>query len=147
MVVKITTALKSALDSDKLDSQLFCNLFKQWKLSKDEHGCYHFGKDSAYVTPLINGDKYILRHVHLVPVIDKDQLSLWKRRWSFRRRKTSNRVLIYVDDKKGNYLLIYILSEPDAHEAALMKTQQHRELMDGFAAVAEAFIEDGSILA
>ena len=50
MVVKITTALKSALDSDKLDSQLFCNLFKQWKLSKDEHGCYHFGKATLHPT-------------------------------------------------------------------------------------------------
>jgi mRNA interferase YafO len=147
MVVKTTAKLKSVLDSEKLDSQLFCNKFKQWKQSKDDHGSYHFGKDSAYVTPVINGDKYILRHVHLVPVIDQAQLSLWQKIWRFKGRKTSNRVLIYVKDRKGNFLLIYILSEPDAHEIALMKTQQHKELMEGFAAVAEAFIDDGSILA
>jgi mRNA interferase YafO len=148
MVVKITTALKSALDSEESDSsQFLCELFNQWKQAKDEYGSYHFDKDSAYITPIIKGDKYILRHVHLVPVIDKDQLSLWKRKWSYRSRKTSNRVLIYVDDKKGNYLLIYILSEPDAHEVALMKTQQHKELMEGFAAVAEAFIDNSFILA
>lgn len=147
MVVKTTAKLKSVLDSEKLDSQLFCSQFKQWKQSKDDHGSYHFGKDSAYVTPIINGDKYILRHVHLVPVIDQAQLSLWQKIWRFKGRKTSNRVLIYVKDRKGNFLLVYILSEPDAHEIALMKTQQHKELMEGFAAVAEAFIDDGSILA
>lgn len=147
MVVKTTAKLKSVLDNEKLDCRLFCNLFKQWKLSKDEHGCYHFGKDSAYFTPVINGDNYILRHVHLVPVIDKSQLYSWKKKFSFRSRKTSDRVLIYVDDKKGNFLLVYILSEPDAHEVARMKTQQHREIMESFAAIAEAFIDDGSIIA
>jgi mRNA interferase YafO len=147
MVVKTTAKLKSVLDNEKLDSQLLCKLFKQWKQAKDEHGSYHFGKDSAYVTPLINGDKYILRHVHLVPILDQNQLSLWQKIWRFKGRKTSDRVLIYVKDKKGNFLLIYILSEPDAHEVARMKTQQHREIMEGFAAVAEAFIDDGSIIA
>lgn len=146
MVVKITNALKSALETDKLDSQLFCDKFQQWK-SADEHSSYLFGKDSAYVTPAINGEKYILRHVHLVPVMDKNQLVSWKKKWSFKGRKTSNRVLIYVDDNKGNFLLIFILSEPDAHEVALMKNQEHRELMENFAAVAEAFIFDGSVLA
>jgi mRNA interferase YafO len=146
MVVRITAALKKVFDEEKLDSQFFCDQFKQWKKSANEHGDYHFGKDSAYVSPSINGNKYILRHVHLVPVIDKNQLSVWNKKWLFKGRKTSNRVLIYVNDNKDNFLLIYILSEPDAHEIALMKTQKHKELMNNFAIVAEAFISDGSIL-
>ncbi len=82
-----------------------------------------------------------------MPVIDKQQLVSWKKFWKFKGRKTSNRVLVYAADNKGNFFLIFILSEPDAHEIALMKTPAHKEIMEGFAAVAEAFIFDGSIIA
>lgn len=146
MVVKITTALKNALEADKLDSNLFCDAFKEWK-SGDEYGSFHFGKDGAYVTPLVNGDRGILRHVHLVPIVDQKQLVLWKKRWKFRGRKTSDRVLIYAQDYRGNFLLIFILSEPDAHAIAGMKTKNHKEIMEGFAVVAEAFIYNGQVIA
>ena len=146
MVVKLTTALKNALEADRLDSRLFCASFKEWK-SGDEYSSFYFGKDSAYFTPSVNGEQYALRHVHLVPVIDKTRLLAWKKVWKLKGRKTSDRVLIYTRDKQGNFLLIYILSEPDAHAVARMKCQKHKELMEGFAAVAEAFIFDGSIIA
>lgn len=146
MDVKITKALKHALEEDRLNSQLFMDLFREWKQS-GEFNSYSFGKDSAYFKPCVDGKQYVLRHVHLVPVFDKTQLSKWNKGWQFKSRKTSNRVLIYVDDGKGGFLLIYILSEPDAHEVALMRTQKHKELMEGFAKVAEAFVFDGSIIA
>jgi mRNA interferase YafO len=146
MLIKTTNLLKLKFDSENLDIQLFCDEFKLWK-SKDEHSSSLFGKDSAYTTPTVNGEKYILRHVHLVPVMDQEQIDSWYKKLSFKSRKTSNRILVYVDDNKGNILLIHILPEPDAHEIAKMKTQKNRETMNGFAAVAEAFIFDGSILA
>jgi len=146
MVVRITAALKNALEADKLESNLFIETFKEWK-SGDEYGSYHFGKDGAYVTPLVNGDKYVLRHVHLVPVVNQKQLILWKKRWKIKGRKTSDRVLIYAQDKQRNFLLIFILSEPDAHAVAEMKTQQHREIMEGFACVADAFVYRGEVIA
>ncbi len=146
MDVKITKALKHAFDEDNLNSQLFVDLFREWKQS-GEFNSYDFGKDSAYFKPCVGGKQYVLRHVHLVPIFDKTQLSKWNKGWQFKSRKTSNRVIIYVDDGKSRFLLIYILSEPDAHDVALMRTQKHKELMEGFAKVAEAFVLDGSIIA
>jgi hypothetical protein len=144
--VRTTTALRSLFDAEALDIGLFCAQFEQWKLT-DEYSSYWFGKDSAYVAPAVSGDNYILRHVHLAPVADKTQLAKWNRSWQRRSRKTSDRVLIYVGDNSGDFLLIFILSEPDAHAIAAMKNQKHKEIMEGFAAVAEAFIVDGSIVA
>ena len=48
---------------------------------------------------------------------------------------------------EANYLLIYILPEPEAHIAAGMKTREHRELMEGFANVAAAFLDSGNVIA
>jgi hypothetical protein len=67
MVVKTTKLLELTFEHEHLDIQLFCDEFKLWK-SKDEHSSSLFGKDSAYIAPTVNGEKYILRHVHLVPV-------------------------------------------------------------------------------
>jgi hypothetical protein len=146
MDVKMTKVLEEFLESDGLDSQLFIQMFKRWR-SSGEFSSFHFGKDAAYFTPTVNGDKYILRHVHLVPQLDKSQQEKWLRVWKVRGRKTSDRVLIYVKDKKGNFLLIFILTEPNAHEVARMETKINEQTMKGFAAIAEAFIDDGSVIA
>lgn len=146
MVVNITTALKTELKADGLDSRLLCQSFKEWKTS-DEFGSYHFGKDSAYAMPTVDGQKYALRHVHLVPVLDQLQRSAWNKAWKLRGRKTSDRVLVYTQNSRGNFLLIFILSEPDAHEIARMRNPKHKSIMDGFANVAAAFLFDGSIIA
>lgn len=145
MNVEITVVLKSYLQSDGIDDQLFCQMFANWKGS-GEYDSHHFGKDSAYSSPTVNG-RYLLRHVHLVPVIDKNQLKSWEKRWKTRSRKTSDRVLIYASDGKGGYLLIFILSEPDAHEIAQMKQHEHKQLMHRFAEISEQFVDHGLILA
>ena len=61
--------------------------------------------------------------------------------WRRRTRKVSNRVLVYADNRKGEYLLIYVLNEPDAHSIAAMQTVEDAETMAFFAQVAEAFRE------
>ena len=73
MLVKTTNSLKSIFDRENFDIKLFCEEFKLWK-SKDEHSSCLFGKDSAYIAPTVNGEKYILRHVHLIPVMDQEQI-------------------------------------------------------------------------
>jgi mRNA interferase YafO len=95
----------------------------------------------------VDGNKYLLRHVHLVPLADEGQLELWDKAWKRRSRKTSDRALVYVSDGKGNHLLIFILDEPDAHAIASMKTPEHRDIMEGFAEVAAAFLESGDVIA
>ncbi|MFI3123245.1 MAG: type II toxin-antitoxin system YafO family toxin [Methylococcales bacterium] len=143
MTVKITNALESVLG--KNDADLLCSEFLNWKAT-GEYDHHYFGKDSAYIAPPVNGEKYALRHVHLVPVLDVKQIARWWRDFARRGRKTSDRVLIYAKDAKENYLLIYILTEPDAHKIATMKNQTDKELMESFAKVAGEFMFDGSVI-
>lgn len=145
MKVKITSALKGQMLSDGLDPNELARRFAEWK-EGDEYGSYLFGKDSAYVKPLVDGAQYALRHVHLVPLADMFQLAAWDKAWGRRGRKTSDRCLVYVKDTQGTYLLIFILSEPDAHTVAQMKDSQCREIMEGFANVAAHFLDTGAIL-
>lgn len=115
-----------------------------------------FGKDSAYATPTVDGKKYVLRHVHLVPLLDQAAFQTWlelynlgktKRNWP---RRTSNRVLVYatraLPEGGEAHLLMYILTEPDAHEIALMKTAGDRRFMEQFAECAAAFLHDGTVI-
>lgn len=143
MIVRITNALKSVLGND--DAELLCGEFLNWKAT-GEYDHHYFGKDSAYIAPPVNGEKYVLRHVHLIPVLDANQLKRWWRNFSRRSRKTSDRVLIYTKNSVGDYLLIYILSEPDAHKIATMQNQKDKELMESFAKVAGDFMLDGSVI-
>jgi Toxin YafO, type II toxin-antitoxin system len=145
MRISITQALQNYFSKSYLDQALFVHKFSAWKTG-GEYDSFLFGKDSAYVRPEVDGRQYMLRHVHLVPLADGTQLDSWNRVWVKRGRKTSDRALIYVDDDNGGYLLITILDEPDAHEIARMKTARDREIMEGFAHVAAAFMEDGTVL-
>lgn len=122
--------------------------FQAWKAEgpTGEYQNYFFGKDSAYHTPKLNPPNDRLMHVHLVPILDQGALVEWDRDWNRRTRKVSNRVLVYADNRKGGYLLIYVLNEPDAHSIAAMQTAEDAETMAFFAQVAEAFIFNGSII-
>jgi mRNA interferase YafO len=145
MRIQTTTAFKQQLDSDAHSLDIFCAEFQSWKQG-DEFDSYLFGKDSAYIAPKVGMESYRLRHVHLVPLLDFAQLQTWNKLAQRKGRKTSDRVLVYVHDEPDNYLLIYILPEPDAHRIAQMQTTEDRETMLGFAAVAEAFIQTGKII-
>ncbi len=148
MLVQATRALQSQFaNSDEFAE--FSQAFAQWK-SQGAAGEYHsylFGKDSAYVAPKVDGVAYSLRHVHLVPVTEISALTQWNKAWKNKSRKTSDRVLVYVDNGRGAMLLIFILPEPDAHAVARMQTVQDKAIMLGFAEVAAAFIDTGDILA
>lgn len=151
MATRVTQLLASQLLALGKNVESFAAEFSHWKASGDrgEYGSYLFGKDGAYTRPLVNGQKDVLRHVHLVPLNDPNPKaqSLWDTNWRFRRRKTSNRVLVYASDRQYGHLLMLILNEPDAHDIAEMKTEPHRILMLKLAAVAEAFIYTGKITA
>lgn len=143
MTAHISRRLQNILQ-DK--SKYFLETFTKWKLAGSDD-FYEFGKDSSYATPEVNGKSYILRHVHLVPVTDKINKARWDNNWRHDkyRRRTSDRVLVYVEDS-GNYLLIDILPEPDAHRIARMSTAQDQRAMQLFALVAEAFIFNRRII-
>ena len=54
--------------------------------------------------------------------------------------------LVYVASDTGDCLLIAILDEPGAHAVADMRTPENKATMEAFAAVAEAFCDDGSVI-
>jgi len=147
--VKMTDFLKTQFESDGLDHDLFMMFFAQWKSQGEEgeHDSYHFGKDGGYIKPLVNNQAYVLKHVHLMPVLDQERKAAWDKAWKHRSRKTSDRVLIYVDNGLGGFLLIAILPEPDAHRIAQQKTPQDRHTMNVCSEIAERFIDNGDVIA
>lgn len=75
---------------------------------------------------------------------------LWMKLWRRKRPaswRNSDNALVYVGDDAGNFLLIAILDAPGAHVIAKMKTPENKATTEGFAAVAEAFRFDGSVIA
>lgn len=149
MATRITDALRDLLTEQGRNPDNFAAEFDHWKSLGDrgEYSSRMFGKDAAYAAPQVDGVPHVLRHVHLVPLKDPDALSKWGRDWHLRRRKTSNRALVYVSDSYYGHLLLYILDEPAAHAVARMETNDDRELMEQFAMVAAHFIQTGEIQA
>jgi mRNA interferase YafO len=135
----------ASINSDLPD---FVESFTEWKAAGGgEDDAYEFGKDSAYINPKVNGANNVLRHVHLVPIVDQRQAAKWDKKWEQHSRRTSDRVLVYVDDQGKRFLLIAVLEEPDAHDIAQMKSSGNKRRMELFAAVAEAFIYNREIIA
>jgi len=146
--VAATEALRVALQDKEFSCEDLIAAFTEWKTGwpKREFDSKYFGKDAAYAAPAVDGKKYILRHVHIVPVVDPDALSRWQKILQRLGRKTSDRALVYAQDDRGNFLLIFILEEPYAHRVAEMRTQGDREIMEGFANTAAAFIAEGKVI-
>lgn len=149
MATTCTVPLCNQLKALSEDPEAFAAEFNAWKAqgSKGEYESFLFGKDSAYVRPEVDGEQYQLRHVHLVPIKDLQKLTIWEKLWKRRTRKTSDRVLVYTSNTRGNHLLIFILDEPTAHDIAKMKSTEDKQLMERLAAVAAAFLYDGSVIA
>lgn len=147
MAVSISNALRAQLTDSGVDPEAFAREFLLWKEGGDADEYKHrlFGKDGAYVTPAVAGDPYQLRHVHIVPFVDRRARRKWDRDLRLRRRKTSDRHLVYVSDAKGNFGLIYVLEEPDAHSIARMQGPKEKAIMTGFATMAENFLWDGTL--
>lgn len=145
MSVSLTGQLQDQLLAVGADPKAFANAFAEWKADwpANEYESKLFGKDGAYLAPKVDGELG-LRHVHIVPMQCEKSSRRWWKAWRYRSRKTSDRHLVYVEHK-GNFLLIYILDEPDAHSVAHMKTPADKALMKKFAIIAEDFIFDGTI--
>ena len=145
--VEITETLSQALVKNNANPQELLNAFREWKMAVElgEDDFYEFGKDTAYITPKVNDENYVLRHVHLVPLLDKNQLEQWDKNWQHRRLRTSDRALVYVQDNQ-RFLLIDILPEPFVHQIAQMKTPQDKRLMETFAKIAEQYIYHHEII-
>ena len=147
MGVEITQALQAKLDGSygAGTAQIFCDEFAAWRKSGAN---VLFGKDGPYRKPLVDGEPKLM-HVHLMPSANRGDHELWMKRWNLKRpasHRTSDHVLVYVADNFGA-LLIAILDEPGAHAISDMRTAKNKATMEGFVAVAEAFLANGDIIA
>lgn len=88
----------------------------------------------------------MLRHVHLAPEPDSPKAKQWDFNWSKQTRKRSDDVLIYTYGPRVGYLLIAMVLEPNGHKFARMKTEQDKQMMHNFVAVADQFLFDGQIV-
>jgi mRNA interferase YafO len=147
--VKITKIIETVFSNAGIDLEEFRNLFAEWKNlgPQGEDDVYEFGKDVPYERPHVNGEKNVLMHVHLVPIVNVKQKEKWDKSWIRGSRRTSNRSLVYVNDGSKKFLLIDIIPEPDGHEIPKMLTQQHKEIMEFYAEIADKFIYSGKIIA
>jgi len=147
MNVSITSALMRRLQGADIEPVAFCQQFERWKAQwpKYEYEFELFGKDAAYRTPQVSGRPDALRHVHLRPPPGSKDFSRWQDAFRFKRRKTSDRHLIYAQSRAEHYLLIAILDEPTAHAVAQMRTDGHRQAMRMFCDIADNFVHFGEI--
>jgi len=136
--VRITQALNGQLIAERLDPNVLVTRFSEWKAG-DEYSSYFFGKDALGL------NTSILRHVHMIPLHDAEQLASWNRAWGRRppARKTSDRYLFYCDGgAQHGYLLIYIVGDPGAHD--FLNSPETRQLLAAFEQCADQFIHFGT---
>lgn len=145
--VQLTELLRNILVSDGYDTDEFARYFARWKAlgPAGEFSDPYFGKDGEYAKPM-RGGRRVLRHVHLPPERDPDQLTDWERKAARRSRKTSDTALIYAYDPQHGFLLIFFAREPHGHTLAAMHTTAAAQLMEQLADAAEQFIHYGSII-
>ncbi len=139
MRVRITQALEDQLISAGLDPNVLITRFSAWKAG-DEYSSYFFGKDALGL------NTSVLRHVHMIPLHDAEQLANWNRAWRRRppARKTSDRYLFYCNGgAQHGHLLIYIVGDPGAHD--FMSSPETRQLLAAFEQCADQFIHFGTI--
>ncbi|MFC3816593.1 type II toxin-antitoxin system YafO family toxin [Lysobacter sp. GCM10012299] len=140
MAIYLTEEFRATADDAGIDVQILVDEFSWWK--EDEAREYlspWFGKDSAYTAPRVNGEQWVLRHCHLPPS-HTAALARWQKILSRKGRKTSDRVLVYVKRPDGDFLLIFVLDEPGAHQIAKMENLADRQLMQAMSAAAEEFL-------
>jgi hypothetical protein len=139
MDVRLTGNLESSLNAnDGLTPQALISYFAEWKQSPATED-YFFGKDA------FNRGSSVLRHVHLPPRSNADEIPRWQTCWRRRSNRTSDRHLFYVDRGLGRYLLIFIVDDPGAHEFLANPTSEQKALLTEFERIANNFYYFGKV--
>ncbi|MDM0029895.1 type II toxin-antitoxin system YafO family toxin [Variovorax saccharolyticus] len=144
--VQLSDLLYDALEAEGVGPDWFADQFADWKAlgTAGEYASFYFGKDGAYAEPR-RGGCMVLRHAHLPPG-DPAALAEWARLHRRRRRRTSDTCVIYTQDARFGYLLLYIAREPTGHAISDMRVPAAARFMSQLADAAEAFMHDGAIV-
>jgi hypothetical protein len=134
--VDLSPAFQAALQrSDAIQKKLLDDLIQAFKhyVSKGAHP--DFGRDAALDWPS-SVQLAGLQHVHIVELAVQGDLRLFAA-WQKRRPhdRTSNRMLVYVEDNQGDYCLLAYFHD-DAHRQLNKST-----LMGVLADMAEAWFQ------
>lgn len=137
--VRIVPSLSDRLIQAGLNPNQLLQDFSDWKNSADPENSYLFGKDA------FNLNSSTLRHVHIVPLLVKQDLEKWDLAWSRYARRTSDRYLFYADGgAREGFLLISILDDPGAH--TIWNSGSHnQQLLNAWEQIAENFTIHGLI--
>lgn len=126
--------LFSTLESRGIAPEFLRESFAAYK-SGDEFShklfCHDIGSDP----------RCYLRHVHFIPTDPESQkvwIDLYRDRFK-RKRRTSDRYVLYAQDKNYGFLLIDILDDPGAHDLWM----QRRTKLAGYEKIASDFCTFG----
>lgn len=145
MAVEVSNILAQALASTGANKQTLINLFTAW-INSQKLECSVFGKDG-----LNRGSKY-LAHVHMRPVVPAagtapqsvideatDSLEKWKKLVDRGSWPKSDRYLFYAHNGNGDYLLIYIVNNPGAHQFLQNPSSSDASMLKQFEAAANQY--------
>lgn len=138
MGIELSNTLKKQLSALNLDPEILKKNFADWNLS-GATDCTVFGKDA------FNRGSTVLRHIHMRPMNDPVADSKWKTMAKRGSTPTSDRYLFYANSGNGNYLLIYIVNNPGAHDFLSMPTASEKALLKMFEAAADQFYHHNKI--
>lgn len=137
-VIFVSDELKSALPAAELAD--LADEFRWWKADPArEYDSPWFGKDSKLLRPTVDGVAYVISHCHLIPKNSTEDRVRWQREFRRRSRKTSDRVLFYIEDA-GKFFLVDIVDDPGAHEIMRMTDRNGKAFMQKCADQAKTFL-------
>lgn len=139
-VIYVSNELKAALSAVELADLI--GEFRWWKTdaAAREYESPVFGKDSKLLRPTVDGAAYVISHCHLIPKNSTSDYLRWQRDFRRRARKTSDRVLFYIEDA-GKFFLVDIVDDPGAHEIMRMTDATGRAFMNKCAQQAKVFLD------
>lgn len=140
---KPTQASTKLIDSflaaglDEIHVQEFIRDFDFWKSFPAEVETDVFARDGAN-----RGSSY-LRHVHIVPLNDKEALARWNRNYENGDGNRSDRYLFYVNGGAAfGYMLLAVINDPGAHN---IWAPENKDLLAEFERLAEDFYYNGVV--
>lgn len=139
MAIFVSDVLAKCAAEKQVDLTQLVRMFAWWKAEPGRISeSLWFGKDGLYDQPQLQGRGRILRHCHLIPLLDKEENERWVKIFKRRGVKTSDKALVYVESEAGrDFLLLYILGEPGAHTSA----RSDRNFMNALYRRAIAFLD------
>jgi hypothetical protein len=137
MKIHLSSDLHQRFASLGEDPDRLVHEFEKWKGDPDGRQTIIFGRDVANT-----GSRYV-RHAHMIPMNDADNLALWKKIYAKNKKynsyqpQLSDRYLIYANGGRYGYLMMDIINDPGAHR---IWTARFKAVRDHWEEVATDFV-------